>query len=145
MYQIFNTSNDNYDAPFTEIVSSLFLISLYLTSNIFQMLIKFEPIPLLFWLRSLSRDNELILSTILPRNFLDQIFSLIPELKDVFSYILTKEDQIETENYIKKDISQLLTSNRSKDSIIVADLFNSKISHEGLIHAVNIGKEYAGD
>ena len=59
--------------------------------------------------------------------------------------MLTKEDYIENENNVSKDLSRLLTSNRKKESIIVADLFSNDIIHQGLSHTVKFGKEYCGD
>ena len=48
--------------------------------------------PLLSTLRDLVKHCELIIYTVLPRAFVEKLLDKIPELRDLFSYVLTYED-----------------------------------------------------
>jgi TFIIF-interacting CTD phosphatase-like protein len=49
----------------------------------------------------------------------DGIINKIPELRQIFSYILCQEDMIFTESYLIKDMSILLHNRKIEDIIIV--------------------------
>jgi hypothetical protein len=55
----------------------------------------------------------------LPRELCDGILNKIPELKQIFSYVLCQEDMICTEQYLIKDMSVLLSNRRIEDIVIV--------------------------
>jgi len=82
--------------------------------------------PLLKALRELQAYCELILYTCLPREHFDCFLSKVPELGNIFSYVLTKEDMIFTESYLIKDLSVLLF-NRSIEDIIVVENEASRV------------------
>jgi hypothetical protein len=50
--------------------------------------------PLLSNLKDLVNYCELIAFTILPRAFVDQLYSKVPELQTIFSYTFCNEDLI---------------------------------------------------
>lgn len=72
---------------------------------------------------------EIISYTILPRAFVKSIINKIPELGTIFSYIFCWEDMVQTEEYMIKDLSQLLL-NRNASDIIVVDVDESRIDDE---------------
>jgi len=52
--------------------------------------------PLISNLKELAIYAELIIFTILPKAFVDQLLKKIPELCSIFSYIFCSEDLIQT-------------------------------------------------
>jgi len=77
------------------------------------------PQPLVKALRELQAYCELILYTYLPREMCEVFLNEVPELKQIFSYVLCQEDMIYTESYLIKDMSVLLLNRRIEDIIIV--------------------------
>ncbi len=53
--------------------------------------------PMISQLRELTSHCELIGYTFLPRPFVDQLFAKVPELKNLFSYVLCYEDMTQTD------------------------------------------------
>ena len=62
----------------------------------------------------LSEVCELILMTVLPSDTVSQFFGSIPGMRAYFSHIICREELLEVENLIVKDIS-LLTSHKQRD------------------------------
>lgn len=80
-------------------------------------------------LRDLQQYCELIAFTFLPRSFVDSILIKIPELRNIFSYIFCREEMVQTEEFLIKDLSYLLL-NRNPNDIIVIDVDESRIDDE---------------
>ena len=70
-------------------------------------------------LRDLQGYCELIMYTFLPREFVDRLVTKIPDLNNIFSYIFCAEDMAESEEYLIKDLSQLMFSRDAQDLIII--------------------------
>ena len=80
-------------------------------------------------LRDLQAYSELILFTYLPRSFVDNILTKIPDLNNIFSFIFCQEDMLAVDEYLIKDLSMLLKS-RKTDEIIIVDTDPSRIDEE---------------
>ena len=80
-------------------------------------------------LRDLQAYSELILFTYLPRSFVDNILTKIPDLNNIFSFIFCQEDMLPVDEYLIKDLSILLKS-RKTDEIIIVDTDSSRIDEE---------------
>jgi hypothetical protein len=65
----------------------------------------------------------------LPRPFVDGILSKVPELRSIFGYIFCREEIVQTEEFLIKDLSYLLL-NRNPNDIIVIDVEESRIDDE---------------
>lgn len=65
--------------------------------------------PMIKMMERLSQVAEIIVQTILPKSFVDQLFKDVPEIKESISYIFCLEDFMQTEFYIIKDLRCLLT------------------------------------
>jgi hypothetical protein len=61
----------------------------------------------------------LILYSYLPRLFIDKLLQKIPDLENIFSYIFCGEDMLENDQFIIKDLGQLLFSRNADDIIII--------------------------
>jgi len=59
-------------------------------------------------MQSMQAHYELIVFTVLPRRFLDEIVAQMPGLSSVVNFFLCLEDTQEKEEYIVKDISIFL-------------------------------------
>lgn len=69
---------------------------------------KFYSQPLVKVIQLLQAHYEIIIFTVLPRRFLDEIVAQIPGLRSVVNYFLCLEDTQEKEEYVVKDISIFL-------------------------------------
>lgn len=85
--------------------------------------------PMLSSLRDLQQYCELIAFTFLPRQFVDSILLKVPDLRNIFSYIFCREEMVQTEEFLIKDLSYLLL-NRNPNDIIVIDVDESRIDDE---------------
>jgi hypothetical protein len=85
--------------------------------------------PLVSTLRLLVKNCELIIYTVLPRAFVDKLLDKIPELRDLFSYVLAYEDLQQTVDLHVKDLTPLIKS-RNVTDIIIIDVDDSRIDDE---------------
>ena len=85
--------------------------------------------PLLSTMKDLHQHCELIVFTVLPRAFVDGILNKIPELWAIFSYIFCREEMVQTDEFLIKDLSYLLL-NRNPNDIIVIDVDESRVDDE---------------
>ena len=67
--------------------------------------------------------------TVLPRAFMDAILVKIPELRSIFNYVFCREEMVQTEEFLIKDLSYLLL-NRNPNDIIVIDVDESRVDDE---------------
>src|SRR3569833_2683710 len=70
--------------------------------------------PMLKALRALQAYYELIIYTFLPRNLCEGILNKVEGLRQIYSYVLCKEDTIRTDMYMIKDMSVLLKNKQKK-------------------------------
>ena len=81
-------------------------------------------------LKKLAINYELVVYTILPRDTINQIYALIPNVHEIISHTLCYEDmffEIFDGGFACKDIS-LLADNRSNCELIVVDVLDSQQS-----------------
>lgn len=60
---------------------------------------------------------------------MDSILVKVPDLRNIFSYIFCREEMVQTEEFLIKDLSYLLL-NRNPNDIIVIDVDESRIDDE---------------
>ena len=96
---------------------------------IFQILLKYMVSPLLSTLQFLVKNCELIIFTVLPKGFVDKLLDKIPELRDLFSYVLAYEELQQTADLLVKDLTPLIKS-RNVTDIIIIDVDDSRIDDE---------------
>ena len=96
-------------------------------------MVKYLLHPLIKALRDLQAYCELIIFTYLPRDCLSQILDKIPDLKNLFSYVFTKEDLVPNEDktLLIKDLSKLLFS-RTLEEIIVVEVDQDRVDQNYL-------------
>ena len=85
---------------------------------------KIWPNTLMNHLKILARDFELVVYTILPKDTMDKIYELIPNINEVISHTLCYEDmyfEIFEDGIACKDTS-LLANNRNYNELIVVDV-----------------------
>ena len=74
-------------------------------------------------LRDLQGFCELILFTYLPKNFVDELLKVqLPELREIFNFIICDNEIVEVGDFRIKDLSILLKSRNSADIVIVETL-----------------------
>ena len=90
--------------------------------------IKIWPMSLVNHLKQLAMNFELVVYTILPRDTMNQIYALIPNVLEIISHTLCHEDmyfEIFDGGFACKDIS-LLADNRTNCELIVVDVLESQ-------------------
>jgi NLI interacting factor-like phosphatase len=85
--------------------------------------------PMITQLRELTHHCELIAFTFLPRPFVEQFLTKVPEVKNFFSYVFCQEDMVQADDYFIKDLTPLLYSRPSSDLIII-DVDETRIDEE---------------
>ena len=98
--------------------------------------------PLLSTLRYLVKNCELIIYTVLPRAFVEKLLDKIPELRDLFSYVLTYEDLQQTVDSHVKDLTPLVKS-RNVTEIIIIDVDDKRIDDE-YFSSITLQQRYDG-
>jgi hypothetical protein len=98
--------------------------------------------PLLSTLRLLVKHCELIIYTVLPRAFVEKLLDKIPELRDLFSYVLTYEDLQQTVDSHVKDLTPLVKS-RNVTDIIIIDVDDKRIDDE-YFSSITLQQRYDG-
>lgn len=62
---------------------------------------------------------ELIIYTYLPKEIWEDLLDKLPELKNIFSFALCKEDAVVYDKFLIKDIGVLLGSRKIEDIVII--------------------------
>ena len=82
--------------PYTDEIDfrdpNLKMISCQIEGQEYVAYIKLWPQQLLLQMRKLKKYYELIIFTILPQMIVDQIWAMVPELKELISHTLTMSD-----------------------------------------------------
>ena len=82
-------------------------------------------------MQQLQAHYELIVFTVLPRRFLDEIIAQMPGLSQVVNFFLCLEDTQEKDEYFVKDISIFL-KNRELQDIHVIDVCQEAVDSDCL-------------
>ena len=98
--------------------------------------------PLLSTLRHLVKHCELIIYTVMPRAFVEKLLDKIPELRDLFSYVLTYEDLQHNEDILVKDLTPLIKS-RNVTDIIIIDVDDTRIDDD-FFSSITLQQRYDG-
>lgn len=98
--------------------------------------------PLLSTLTYLVKNCELIIYTVLPRAFVEKLLDKIPELRYLFSYVLTYEDLHQTVDSHVKDLTPLVKS-RNVTDIIIIDVDDKRIDDE-YFSSITLQQRYDG-
>ena len=73
----------------------------------------------------LKRKFKLIIYSYLPKKFITLFLDSSPELENMFDHILARENCIDIEDYIVRDLSILMDGRRSKDSMLAVDCYSN--------------------
>jgi hypothetical protein len=111
--------------------------------NSFEVIVtRFMKTAMIKSLKDLQDVCELVLFTYLPRNFVDELLKFkLPELREIFSFIICNDEIVEVGDFRIKDLSILLKSRNSAD-IVIVDTLAERIDEE--IFSSIIVSEYNG-
>jgi hypothetical protein len=105
----------------------------YTTEDKFETLfVRLFPLQLVKMLEKFSNSFEVIIYTVLPKRFLDQLRKQMPEMDTCCDFILSLEDCQEGEECLVKDISIFL-GNRKREDIFVIDTNGEHVDEDTCI------------